>query len=392
MKKKLLLIIFILFLSFPSQVFGNVSNHDEIQFIYINGSNNNDKKMKDWFFKGMHKMHPFMVKAINSSDFMNKNFLENGKYIVSEKPEAFFWGDKSQDEIQTINSDLSITKMFSPKLAQTVRTLIAHYLHDAIWVSRYRNMHPILQDLHKQVMHNYQNNKQVVLFGYSAGAFVTYEYLFNKLPDIDVYDYFSRTNVSDEFKEFVKNNKMKPTCIDALIASKLAVYSADDRLIPNFNTEQSKKDYLKLNEYTCAECIPNGTLKGIVNFASPLVLFYSDISNANYPLTYYNKLLYKYLLENDMFWLTVNYADDPLGYPTTKNISYKDLKDKINLQINPAKGFLYSKSDVNSRRTFIGAHTSYWSTSKRFSKSVVQAYEDGFCLYNSENCKKEDNN
>lgn len=392
MKKILLFIVLLLAFNQHSEAYENVSNQCEIQFIYINGSNNNDAKMKNWFFKGMHKMHPEMLKAINSSEFMHENFLGNGKYKISNIPEAFFWGDKSQEEIQTINSDLSITKMVSPKLAQTVRTLIAHYLHDAIWVSRYRNMHPILQDLHKQVMDNYKKNKQVVLFGYSAGAFVTYEYLFNKLPDIDAYDYFSRTNVSDEFKEFVKINKMKPTCIDALIASNLTVYSAEDRLIPNLNTEQSKADYMKLDEFTCRECIPKGTLKGIINFASPLVLFYSDISNTNYPLTYYNKLLYKYLLENDMFWLTVNYADDPLGYPTTKNISYKDLKEKIDMQINPDNGFLYSKSDVKSRATFIGAHTSYWATSKKFSKSVVKAYEDGFCLYNSENCKKEDNN
>ena len=84
-----------------------------------------------------------------------------------------------------------------------------------------------------------------------------------------------------------------------------------------------------------------------------------------------------------MFWLTVNYADDPLGYPTTKNISYTDLKDKLKLPIIPNNGFLYSKSDVKSKRTFIGAHTSYWSTSKKFSKAVIDAYIEGYKLYNS---------
>ena len=84
-----------------------------------------------------------------------------------------------------------------------------------------------------------------------------------------------------------------------------------------------------------------------------------------------------------MFWITVNYSDDPLGYPTTKNISYIDLKDKLKLPIVPNNGFLYSKSDVKSRRTFIGAHTSYWATSKKFSKAVVEAYKEGYELYNS---------
>ena len=84
-----------------------------------------------------------------------------------------------------------------------------------------------------------------------------------------------------------------------------------------------------------------------------------------------------------MFWLTVNYADDPFGYPTTKNISYIDLRDKLNMEIKPDKGFLFSKSDIKSRRTVLGAHTSYWATGKKFSKAVVQAYKDGYELYNS---------
>lgn len=355
----------------------------EIQFIYINGSNNNDKKMKKWFFEGMTKMHPHMLSAFNSSSFINEKLLENGKYIISEKPEACFWGDKSSDEIESINEDLKFTQMFSPKLAQTVRKLLAHYLHDAIWVSHYRNMHPVLDDLHKQVVQNYEQNKSVILLGYSAGAFVTYEYIFNKLPNIDAYDYFNSTYVSEKFKTYIKENPKKMTCMDALIHSNLAVYSAEGKLVPNINIDDSKDFYDKLDEYTCKECIPDGALKGIINFGSPLVLFYSDISNPTYPLTYYNKLLYKYLLENDMFWLTVNYADDPLGYPTTKNLSYVDIQDKIKLPMTPNNGFLYSKSDIKSRRTFIGAHTSYWATSKKFSKAVVEAYKEGYELYNS---------
>ncbi len=378
MKKFFIIFILLFLMSGPAYC----NDAQEIQFIYINGSNNNDKKMTNWFFEGVQKMHPCMFEAFNNSTFIKEKFLKNGKYKISQLPQAFFWGDRSNEEIKSLNSDLKMTKMFSPKIAQTVRSLLAHYLHDAIWVSHYRNMHPVIDDLHKQVMLNYKNNKSVVLFGYSAGAFVTYEYMFNKLPDIDIIEFISLTKLSDEFKNFVKDNKQQNTCIDALVESGLAVYSADGKLVPNMSLENAKENYLKLDEYTCKYCVPKGALKGIVNFASPLVLFYSDISNPEYPLTYFNKLLYKYLLENDMFWLTVNYADDPLGYPTTRNISYKDLKEKVNMEILPNKGFLFSKSNVKSRRTFMGAHTSYWDTAKKFSKSVVSAYEEGYKLYN----------
>lgn len=375
--KKLILLFLTLFVLIPVTL---ADEPKEIQFIYINGSNNNDKKMTKWFFDGVDKMHPNMLKTFNSSEFIKYNFLNSGEYVLSETPETFFWGDRSNKEIQTLNSELKFTKMFSPKLAQTVRALLAHCLHDAIWVSHYRNMHPVIEDLHKQVMDNYKNNKSVVLFGYSAGAFVTYEYLFNKARSIDVIDYLNQTNVSSEFIRFAMDNKQENTCIDALIESGIAVYSADGKLVP-IDNQTTRNAYLNLDEYTCKSCIPNEALKGIINFGSPLVLFYSDISNPNYPLTYYNKLLYKYILENQMFCLTVNYADDPLGYPTNKNISYKDLKDKIGIEINPNKGFLYSKSTVKSRYTFIGAHTSYWATSKKFSKAVAEAYKEGYILY-----------
>ena len=179
--RKIILLIFCS-LIFVQNVVAN--EQQEIQFVYINGSNNNDVKMKTWFFEGVYKLHSRMYDSFFSFDFIYKNLLKNGEYNISSSPEIFFWGDRSNEEIQALNSDLSFTKVFSPRLAQTVRTLLAHYLHDAIWVSHYRNMHPVVEDLHKQVMENYSNNKSVILFGYSAGAFVTYEYMFNKLADI----------------------------------------------------------------------------------------------------------------------------------------------------------------------------------------------------------------
>ncbi len=47
--KKILILLIICLMLVPVVYAGNTK---EIQFIYINGSNNNDKKMKDWFLKG----------------------------------------------------------------------------------------------------------------------------------------------------------------------------------------------------------------------------------------------------------------------------------------------------------------------------------------------------
>lgn len=35
---------------------------NDVSFIYINGSNNNDEKMKNWYEEGVRKLHPVLRK------------------------------------------------------------------------------------------------------------------------------------------------------------------------------------------------------------------------------------------------------------------------------------------------------------------------------------------
>lgn len=66
---------------------------------------------------------------------------------------------------------------------------------------------------------------------------------------------------------------MKNTCISALSKAQLGVVTSDGHLVVDKNPETFKQNYLKLDEATEAACVPQGVLKGVVNFASPLVLF-----------------------------------------------------------------------------------------------------------------------
>ncbi len=54
--KKILLTIFLLIS--VNSVFAS----NELSFIYINGSNNNDEKMKNWYETGVRKLHPVLKK------------------------------------------------------------------------------------------------------------------------------------------------------------------------------------------------------------------------------------------------------------------------------------------------------------------------------------------
>lgn len=86
--KKIFIAIYIL--TFFFQISAYASN--SIDFIYINGSNNNNTKMYNWFLHGINRFHPELKKNIEKNAYMCEHFLKNGKYIIDEKPSNFFLG------------------------------------------------------------------------------------------------------------------------------------------------------------------------------------------------------------------------------------------------------------------------------------------------------------
>lgn len=358
-----------------------------ITFLYINGSNNNDLKMQNWYEAGVKKLHPYLKKEFTSNALAKKYFLKNDTFLINDEPAIFFWGDKSHEDLTFVKNNLEISKSFSSWSAYQIRAALTKFLHDAIWVQKYHNMSVVLTDLHKMVKKEAANGNKVVLYGYSAGSFVTYEYLLTRLPFINVNEFFDNVKITQNERKFVLAHPMKNTCMIAL-GQDLAVFSAAGHIVPNTDEVSFKQNYLNLDNHTDNVCAPYNTVKGIVNFASPLVLFYSDLSDPNYDLTYYNRLLFKYIIENDMFWLTVNYRADPLGFPGGKNLTIEEMEKATNLDIEPHAGFIYDQSDTWGRNSAFATHTSYWNTSKIFSRAVVRAYVNGYRHQYDDNFKQ----
>ena len=357
----------------------SASEPTPVKFIYINGANNNTPTMQKWFFDGVNKLHPQIKHYMETSPFVQKHLLKNGKLDIEDTPTTFFWGDKTLDDLEKVNEGLIAASMLSPYMAQMVRSIFAHCMHDAIWVQKDHNMQTIVRDLHKDIKSAYERGEKVVLFGYSAGSFVTYEYLFYKLPAISWKDITEKLHLKDKQKEYVSANKTDSTCIDALTTSGLAVYSTSGDLIPTTDYATFKKAYDNLKKVTRDVCVSDGTVLGTVNFASPLVLFYSDIQDPTIEINQFNKAIFIYMKNKDIFWLTVNFADDPLGYPVSKNLTGSEISELHQIEfLQNGRGFFHDKSDVKSPATFLGAHTSYWKYSKKFAKAVADAYEEGY--------------
>ena len=373
--KKVLLGISILILALCLQ---NISQAADVSFIYINGSNNNNEKMKNWFEKGVKKLHPAMIDQFESNEQVQQLMLSHKSLNIIDEPKIFFWGDLSKADLDFVNRQLDLSKDFSPTVAFQVRRLITQYLHDAIWVQKTHHMLPIVKSLNDMVKEEYQNGRTTVLYGYSAGTFITYEYLVNTLPYVNLEELFNVLTVDEEFKNFVKQNPKNNTCIAALADAHIGVVSSGGKLVFNNSEESLKKHYLEIDKSTEKVCSPKGAVRGVVNFASPLVLFYSDLADPDYEQTYYNKLMLKYIMENGLFWLTVNFREDPLAFPSSRNLTYEEMEKIINLKFSDPKGFIYDDSGVWSWRPFFLAHTSYWSARKKFSKAVVKSFVNGY--------------
>lgn len=364
----------VIFLFFVLQL--NAFAKTGISFIYINGSNIKDEKIKKWYLKGVQKFHPYMKNAFEKDPLTRKCLLKDGKYFIKETPVIFSWGDKDHNNSTGINNKSNLSRGLVTWFACKVRSTAKNVLHDIIWVQDYSNMNLVLDKLHETVKAEIQKGNKIVLYGYSSGSFITYDYLLKRTPYINVATLFNSVNVSKEQRDFVSQHPMKNTCVSAL-EKELAVFSADGHIIIDNDFNSFKENYANLNEETCMVCVPENTVLGIVNIASPLVLFNSDVSDPNYKLTYYNRLLYKYILEDNMFWLTVNYREDALSFPSGRNLTIGEIEDIINLSIEPCTGFIYDQSDTRGG-LFAITHLHYLSKTKTLSKKVVKAYEDGY--------------
>ena len=385
MKKFIFLFLSVLFFAFNAHYANAVEAPTGVTFIYINGSNNmsynNRMKFKTNFERDVKKMHPEIMKKFQKDELINEHFLQNGKFVINEEPIAFYWGDRSLKNIEVIDKDLAAAKKYSPRIAHQARSIFAHCLHDAVWVQKNNNMADVLADLHSVVNREVENGNKVVLLGYSAGSFVVYQYYMNKSLSIEPAK-FDLSRYGNEIQEIIMDNPVKPTCFDALVDAELIKYDQKiGKFMPDSNVEKFRKHYQNLDNVTDKSCFVNGTVKGLIGFASPARLFYSDLVDERTSLNNISRMMAKSIIENDVFYLTVNYSNDPFGFANADNFTLKNLKNHkhiANVDYSGKKGFIYNKSNNYVPRTFVTAHLAYWDTPKRFAKAIVKAFNEGY--------------
>ncbi len=352
--KKIILYIIFLFIIFPI----NIAFCD-VNFLYTHGSY---EEGVDFFNNVSKKLHKNIEKELIKSDIFRKNVLDNEK--INPIPLTYYWGEKTLASFDKINKGLDVSNIYAPKLASFIKVQLAHLMHDTVWISFYPNMLNILDDINNIAINKHKDNDSLILLGYSSGALITYNYLLFKIPYINIPNFFNNKNLEN-----------KNTCLSALIKSNL--------IDLNINWDLKKADKYKENLknidcYTMMYCNPNN-IKGVINFGAP-ILFFQDGKDKGNNFKFFNDILLKYIIENNIFFLTVNYKDDPFSAITPKNFEYSKFRAK---NVKNGLGFIYEYNNFKSYKTFLKSHNAYWTSRKQFSKNVKKAYEEGFINFYS---------
>ena len=124
--KKIIIILFLFIFGLPAFAVNDLS------FIYINGSNNNDPKMKNWYENGVKKLHPVLRKKFLSNRTIKKYYSRIGGLNIEEEPVIFFWGYNSKNDLDFVKRQLEISKMVSSSGAYIVRNLLTQYMERTI--------------------------------------------------------------------------------------------------------------------------------------------------------------------------------------------------------------------------------------------------------------------
>ena len=154
----------------------------------------------------------------------------------------------------------------------------------------------------------------------------------------------------------------------------------------------------KLEVHTVEHCLPEGKLKGVITFGSPISVFFSSIYKRESLDSSLTKKVVEYFRIHDLFWLHINHRCDPLGASLIeignlfKGIDGKGFVVNNDLKSTPGQlGTLFrptidihdwswnlKKSFLKSARKVYDTHGWYWNKPKDFSKLIQQTYESGY--------------
>lgn len=362
-----------------------------IDFIYIHGAAHHSEEVDLRFRKQINLLHHWMQASLNSTPEFVSGVLNDGHYRINPAPKIDFWGNERllMQDLDSVNWMLTNEMRSSPRFLVGQRERLAVDIHDLFWVGHSHRQPSLLAPLHKQVKASAALGRPVVLLGHSAGSMIAANYALYRVPFVELNELAQLPQVSQTLRELT-SGRDQATCLAALFAADLIELGPDGKMIATLEGTTAV-DHVRLDEfrrqfwslqigalpkYTAAECAKPGDIKGIVGFGTMAGVLLSKARDAEGMLL---ALLLRYLYSHDMFWLTVNHADDPVSFSTYNEEQIPErIENVLKMSVTLSGGFFVSAKPTYRGATFLSAHSWYLTSPSEFAKLLATTFADGY--------------
>lgn len=380
---------------------GQAQAEPTLSFVYVHGVNNHGENSQQIIYDKFARLHQNLMRSFEREPLSPAILGIQSTAEIEDIPEIFYWYEMSQDAVKSLDNDLSSVwdvfkkKKKGPGLAARVQNNIAAILQDAFWLINENNQIQINESLNAFIKKKVPPNNKIVLFGYSGGAIIDFNYLLNYLPYIDLYASGIESQHNKELPETLveqfKEPQLRHTCLQALLDTQIARYDNRGDLVMfldhlNLGTPEERQSlrnrYILQNLPALREanqnvCLPANRLKGVVTFGSPVAALSARSLKSLQGYLYLG--MSRFLIEKNIFWLNLNRINDPLGYSIPSTLIENELQKKFDLNLyGEDRGFIFNNVLFQNRVFFYKAHLWYLRDPMIFSNAIVDSLKMGY--------------
>lgn len=363
---------------------------ESVSFVYVHGVNNHQLTSDEVVQKRFKKLHEALLEDLSEDRAATEILTHSNRYSVAEKPSVFYWGNINQNSVSSLRQELNFFKKNQSRVAAFLQSEVATVIQDFFWLVRQSNQNKIMTALEQHIAKDVPKDNRIVLYAHSGGAIIAFQYLLHYLPYLDVAHFVSQDpGIPDEVKLKAEALALKPTCLNALLASQLVHFNSQGEMATYLSGAQGehltdsdwvefidKLEYLQLQSPKV--CTQPSRVRGLVTFGNPLFALLPMDKDETGMEAQLNRLMLRYMLENDMFWLNLNRINDPVGYSISNEQIIASLRPDYGLlSESQDRGFIYNNVDTSGRIYFYRAHSSYLSRPSSFSKFVWESLKEG---------------
>lgn len=388
----LLFIVFVLFSPLVSEAKDcPPPKQGNLDFVYIHGVGHYTEPQRKEFNQAAHRLHVVFSATAEQNKLFKEEILSKYQLTINPTEHPFFWGDLLLGHIERIDTSIQSIYGLQLSLVDKVQKILYEVMYVGFWFGKDHNQFVITQKLHKYINQEVAPENKIFIMAHSAGAIILYYYLMRHLPYISFSAKFDKTKWEPDVQKELADPSLKYSCLQALEDSGLVVMNKQGKFILfmdnlplkdktleyEFRNAALREGLVRLKKFNKQDCLEAGRLKGVVTFGSPIAGIASKGGDAEGDVLLWEMV--RYIYQNGIYWMQVNHAEDPIGFPVNdENILKKIVASEGFLSDFNEKGFLVNNNSYRSSSTFVKAHTWYLQRPDEFSVQIMKAMDRGF--------------